>query len=65
MKYFATDFLKRDKPLMFKTDGKKAYWYSYEQKKWITTFCLEDIEGCFEVTEEQVQSFLYMRELVS
>lgn len=68
MRYFASNNLSGSKPLLYKTGYKNTYWYSYDQKKWIATrnmFPVDAIERGQEVTKEQIDSFLYMRELVT
>ena len=68
MTYYATD-LNKDKPLIYKINSGYVQWYSYHSGEWkqeiasvSLTILLDKMQ---EVTKEQVESFLYMRELVT
>lgn len=65
MRYFATR-LDVDKPLIYKINSNnRILWYSYHQKRWFTENENVSLNNMREYTKEQMESFLYMRELVS
>lgn len=63
MRYFASR-LDIDKPLFYKVNSHNTvFWYSYHRERWIVER-EPMLDGMVEITEQQFQSCLCMRELV-